>query len=222
MLAYFARQNSVVTKRNRIRILAYMAVFVLTAFFYKPIYYTVSNGTFTFAAIGDYGVKSITSSEPFATVGLLNVTFEQHPRLPDNYLERSVTQYLPFYEQFTAEKRPTYNMIIQGNYFPDTPWGMASTSLGELFAVGGWVAFGLYILVQFAFVRSRPPQGAFWIILFYHFAAHFLIYSYRNDWHVVLNVVRFYLMSAFGVFPAYAVLRIIDALRARRPVIARG
>jgi hypothetical protein len=201
-IAYFSTRTEPIPAKRKMSVVFWAVLATAAAFVYKPVYFSLARGEFQMGNVPRYVQTSLIGSEPFVTVGVLNEAIVREPSLPENYLIRSLAAYLPFYEQAGGE-RLSFNNVVQSALFANTSWGLASTNFGELYLVGGWLAIGGYLLAQLAFLRARPPSHPFWATFYYFIGPHILFFSYRNDWHVVLGVLRLYLMTAIGVYGVY-------------------
>ncbi len=204
-IAYAEVQGIRFTSRSKARLVSIVLGVIVAALLYKPLYGALVAHTFDPANVKRYVLASILGNEPYAVAGTLNEALINEPTLPHGYALHTLVQYVPFYPEITRSGWTGFNSVCQ-SLFPKAEWSIASTTFGELYAVGGWIAISAFLLVQLLFLWSRPPRNPYLLMLYYHLGAYLLFYFYRNDWHYVIGVMRQYLVVAAMVWMVYGVL----------------
>lgn len=211
-IAYCEVRDIRLTGRSKLRVAAVALAVITAALIYKPLYGALVYRSFSVTNLKRYALATVLGNEPYAVAGSLNEVLINDPELPDGYIAHSLMQYLPFYPEITNTGWARFNDICQP-LFPAASWGIASTTFGELYLVGGWAAIAAFLLAQLLFLWSRPPKNPYLLVLYYHMSAYILFYFYRNDWHYVLGVARQYGVVAAVVWVVYSVLWLLDHLR---------
>ncbi|MEM9543632.1 MAG: hypothetical protein AAGA60_29585 [Cyanobacteria bacterium P01_E01_bin.42] len=198
---------------NKIKLFLGSLSVIIVVFIYKPVYYSLEQGIFQinyiFSAILE---NSFIGSEPFVTMGILNETIKQSLNVSDRYIWESFIQYIPFYETFTGNARISFNFYVQNTLFPNVEWGLASTTLGELYVIGGLLAVSLWWSFLFFFLRFYPRNNPYLLIIYCYLAPYTLFYFYRNDWHYIIGIFRLLIFSCVGVFYTYLGLKWIQQM----------
>ena len=217
-VAYCESREIVFTPRSKAKVAALGLLVVVAAFVYKPLQGALSGGYFTIANMRDYVLTSFVGSEPFACAGVLNEVIVKEPKLPEGYFAGSLVQYVPFYMDITNGRWHKFNEVCQ-SLFPEARWGLASTSFGELYTVGGWLAILTFVLVQLLCLWSRPPSQPYLAALYHYLGPYMFIYFYRNDWHFVLGIMRQCAITAAMVAVVYVMISALKYARQMRSTV---
>ncbi|WP_204106171.1 MULTISPECIES: oligosaccharide repeat unit polymerase [Spirulina sp. CCY15215] len=212
-LVLFWQENTSFNIVNKVKLFLISVFAILAAFIYKPIYYSLEQKIFQVNyIISEILENSFIGSEPFVTMGVLNETIKQNINVNNHYIWESLIQYIPFYETITGNSRISFNFYVQNTLFPEVSWGLASTSLGELYVIGGFVAVSLWWTFLFFFLRFYPKNNSYLLILYCYLAPYILFYFYRNDWHYIIGVMRLLTFCCVGIFYTYLGLKVIQKI----------
>lgn len=172
---------------------------VLCAFVFKAIYYSISVGGLE--NIQFFTDTTFVGSEPFVILGnFLELKIQNFSHLSGEVVG-SIIQYLPFSTSILNIEQISLNPFLQGQIFPKTEWGIASTGIGSLYFSFGFLGLVLYffILASFQFLThwSQSIETRLSLLLL---APYFFFYFHRNDWHAPFGTLKLFLISLMPLF----------------------
>jgi hypothetical protein len=198
--------------RDRLRIFFNGLFVLISAFIYKPIYYGLQIGGFArmIENFQDIDVMFIfTESESSAQIGIINEIIKSNVSIPVTEILGQVFQFLPFYESLFGFSKYSTNTFIQNNLFPETEWGLASSSFGSLWLLGQWFAIIIFLFFNMLFCIWKPHKHVSSIIYFF-MAPYVVFYMHRNDWYASIGTLKLafiVLLLAFLVKPMISALK---------------
>lgn len=200
-----------ITKRLLLSVVGF--VFLLSAFVYKPIYYSVKEGGLD--NIKFTSDTAFVGSEPFVIMGVFSHLLDSNYSVPFDRSAYELFQYIPLARTVFGIERLSLNPAIQKQFFYNTEWGLASTGFGSLFISSGWVGVFFYLFFVFVFCFLVTRLKTFYGSLTYFFIApYFLFYFHRNDWHFSIGVLK---LSLIALILAYIGDKVLAFILERLP-----
>jgi len=196
---------------NRILASTLGLIVLLSAFVYKPVYYSVKNG-------GLENIKftsdtAFVGSEPFVIMGVFSKLLDSNYTVRLDQFAYELFQYLPLARTVFGIERISLNPAIQNQFFYQTEWGLASTGFGSLFISLNWLGVMSYLLfvVGFCFLATRL-KSFYSSLLYFFIAPYFLFYFHRNDWHFAIGVLK---LAAIALAVAFVGEKFLSLLKSK-------
>lgn len=202
------RHFPVLNISKRIGVAALGVTVLLSAFIYKPIYYSVKNeGLSNITFLSD---TTFIGSEPFVIMGVFSRLLESNFEVSEDAIAFDFFQYVPLARTVLGIDRTSLNPTIQNQYFSDTTWGLASTGFGSIYFSIGWLGIAGYLCFIFIFCfLSNKIKGFHSATMYFFIAPYILFYFHRNDWHFFIGVFK---LAGIVVFMTYVAGKILDVV----------
>jgi len=173
------------------------ALFALGFFAYKRIYIAVKLGRLDLLrdkfADSEFLTMAVGQSEPFTTQAILDAVVRSGFTAPPGHFMAVLHQVIVFAPALGARTQ-SFNDLMQPQLFPHQIGGMASNVWAEMYATGGWLLLGAFLLlfnivlaVMSRLIRAADPRLCG---LFATTACYWAFYIHRNDLAYQLNLEK--------------------------------
>ncbi|MCA8988241.1 MAG: hypothetical protein KDA78_11395 [Planctomycetaceae bacterium] len=166
-----------------------VVAFVCFVFLYKQCYIALKAGDIEGAStrLSERWADAFLSSEPVAIQHILNVVVLDDYRLPAyEYISRS---FLAQVSGAYTSKEASFGDIATYDIFGDLGYGMASNIWAEMYAYGGLVGVGIFLLIYNGMIRFSQVSYRHDLlqIFFACFMPWWCFYIHRNDIYRMLS-----------------------------------
>lgn len=158
-------------------------LFVCFVFLYKVCYIQIKMGDMEGARsrLNEKWVDAFLQSEPSAIQHILNVVITEDYHM--SFIESMKNCAIATLSSSVGSKQAAFGDIATYEIFGDLGWGMASNIWAEMYAYGGMVGIGIFVLVYINVIQvcQSPRRNELSQVFFASFMPWWCFYIHRND-----------------------------------------